>query len=309
MVYCKRSLKIDFSRAPLKENSSVIKAIVIFSSFIILNTIVDRINNEVDKTLLGIMVNAGSVTMYTLSKTFNAYLLTLSVSISGTFAPRIHELVASNKRDELGQLFLKVANSQLFILCLITGGFIACGYPFINMWLGEDRSMVYYYAIPFMILDIVALSCNFGIEVQRAMNKHKFRAVLYIALALMNVVISIFMVNILPKEYAIWGVTIGTIFSVVSGNWIILNIYNQKKIGLPMSRYFLILIKYVLITTVAAAIPVIINKIILPTGLSNSLVFAIGGILFVILYLLLLLAFDKKMLKFIIEKVFKKIKG
>lgn len=306
MIYCRRSLKMDFERAPLKENKSVIKGIIIFSSFIILNTVVDRINSEVDKTILGIMVNAESVTIYTLAKTFNTYLLTLSVSISGVFTPRIHELVVDGKKKELGELFIKVSTCQLIILFLVTGGFIACGLPFVKMWLGDARVMVYYHAIPFLILDIVALSCNFGIEVQRAMNKHKFRAVLYIVLALMNVGISILLVYLLPKEYAIWAVTIGTVFSVTIGNWIVLNIYNHKVVGLPMIKYLLNLLKYVGITSVAVAVPVLICYFALNSISSNLVIFLIGGSIFLILYLLLIFIFDKKTVVFLYKKIFRK---
>lgn len=306
MIYCRRSLKMDFEKAPLKENKSIIRGIIIFSSFIILNTVVDRINSEVDKTILGIMVNAESVTIYTLAKSFNSYLLILSVSISGVFAPRVHELVAGGKKKELGELFIKVSTCQLVILCLVTGGFISCGLPFVKMWLGDARMMVYYHAIPFLILDVVALSCNFGIEVQRAMNKHKFRAILYIILALINVGISVLLVYLLPKEYAIWAVTIGTVFSVITGNWIVLNIYNHKVVGLPMIKYLLNLLKYIGMTTVAVVIPYFVCCFVSNKLSSNFAIFLIGGSIFMVLYSLLLFIFDKKTVVFLYKKIFRK---
>ena len=271
VIYSRKTQKIPFDNSKIKDNSKLIKSILVFSSFVIFNTIVDRINKDVDKTILGIMVNAQSVTTYTLSKTFNTYLMTLSVSISSTFVPKIHELVVSNKKDDLGELFLKVSSSQLLVLCFVIGGFISCGRPFVSMWLGESRIAVFYHAIPFLLLDIVALSCNLCIEIQRAMNKHKFRAVLYILLASINVGISVLMVYILPAQYAIWGVTIGTVFSVILGNWVILNIYNKKVIGLPIGKYFLIVLKYILYTGAAVGVAYLINYFL--SGRINSNLF------------------------------------
>lgn len=303
VVFSFRSQNISFSKCLIKEESKTIKSIIIFSGFILLNAVVDRINHEVDKTILGIMVDAETVTTYTLARYFNSYLMTISVSISGTFTPKIHELVTNNKKEELNALFLKVSSSQLLIVCLIVGGFISCGLPFVNLWLGDGRENVYYHAIPFLLLDVVCLSCNFGIEVQRAMNKHKFRAVLYIVLASINVGISILLVYLLPKEYAIWGVTAGTVFSVVSGNWIILNIYNKKVAGLHIGTYFINLLKYVAYAGLGIGLSYVVALFLPP--LSNIVLFLIEGGIFVLIYFLMLLIFERKTLLY----YFKKIRG
>lgn len=298
--------RIVFERARLKDNKILIKSIAIFSCFIILNTIVDRINNEIDKTILGIMVNAESVTMYTLSKTFIAYLLTLSITISGSFAPKINELVVNNKREELNTLFLKVSSVQILILCLIIGGFVACGKSFVVLWLGNSKESIYYYAIPFMLIEIVPFTYTFTIEVQRAMNKHKFRAFVDIALALVNVGVSVLLVYLFPKEYAIWAVTIGTVLSVIIGNWVILCIYNSRALGLPMGKYYLNVLKYVLFAGIGVAPAILVVKSIEFMNLRNIYYFLIGGSIFVTVYFLSILLFDRKTLVMIIYKLFGK---
>ena len=215
-------------------------------------------------------------------------------------------MVVTDNKKELGKLFLKVSTAQLLVLCLVVGGFISCGYPFVNMWLGESRIAVFYHAIPFMLLDVVALSCNLCIEIQRAMNKHKFRAILYIILALINVGISVLMVYIMPPKDAIWGVTIGTVFSVVLGNWLVLNIYNQKVIGLPIIKYFTIVGRYLMYAGAGVGAAYLLNYFIKQTISSNLLMFVILGLTFVLIYFILLLIFERQTLKMFYKKIFKR---
>ena len=58
------ALKVRISWPSRAQMKSQIKTIFIFSFFIFINTIVDQVNNNVAKTLLGIMVGAEAVTIY-----------------------------------------------------------------------------------------------------------------------------------------------------------------------------------------------------------------------------------------------------
>lgn len=309
ILYAFKKEKMTFARSSdRKETSSLIKAIITFSSFILLNAVVDQINVNLDKTILGIMVNAEAVTDYTLAKYFNAYLLTLSVAISSTFVPKIHELVANNKKEELNALYLKVSTSQMAVMFLVGGGFFAVGKEFMGLWLGMEKEYIYYYALIPIALDMVALSYNTCIEIQRAMNKHKFRAFLYIGLALVNVALSVVLIKVLPKGYEIWGAFIGTAFSVVVGNWIILNIYNKVKIGLPIGKLAFNLFKHALYAGVGVAVALVMRRF-LPNSMALTLRFISQGFAFVIIYFGLLLVFERKTAIPMFKKVFGKIKA
>ena len=308
IFYAFKKEKMSFARGERKEASPLIKAIITFSSFILLNAVVDQINVNLDKTILGVMVSAEAVTDYTLAKYFNAYLLTLSVAISSTFVPKIHELVVNDKRDELNALYLKVSTSQMAIMFLVGGGFFAVGKEFMGLWLGVEKEYIYYYALIPIALDMVALSCNTCIEIQRAMNKHKFRAFLYIGLALVNVALSIVLIKVLPKGYEIWGAFIGTAFSVVIGNWIILNLYNKIKIGLPVGKLFFNMFKHALYAGAGVAVALVMRRF-LPSSMALTLRFISQGFAFVIIYFGLLLVFERKTAIPMFKKVFNKVKA
>lgn len=306
IIFAFKNCSMSFDKISLKKEKELVKNIIVFSSFILLNVIVDQINKNIDKTLLGAMVGSISVTYYTLSITFNTYLVVLSTSISSLFVPRIHELVVNNKKSELNDLFLRVSKVQIIIIIFIVFGFISCGKNFIDLWLGNEYRDVYYYSCVLLFIEIVPLTVNFGIEVQRAMNKHKFRAVLYIILALINVAISMVLIYLIPKEYAIWGAIAGTVFSVIIGNWTILNIYNHKKIGLPMGSYFAQIGKVALFGVAGATGSLLVDHFLI-NGLNNNLIkFGITGFTFVLIYFLLMIILERKTLKSLLLYIKKK---
>ena len=282
LMFASRTFSIN--RVSLRENKVLVRQILVFSSFVLLNSIVDQINANLDKTILGVMVNSSAVTLYQLGHTFNTSLTAMSTSISSVFVPRINQLVVQGKKDEINSLFLRVSKIQLFILCLIVGGFFACGYDFVLWWIGEGRIAVFGYAAALTLLTLVPLSVNLGIEVQRAMNLHKFRAYLYFALALLNAAVSTLLVWLLPDEYAIWGCIVGTVIANISGIWIILNIYNFKVIGLPMLEYAFSVVDFVGSTLPCVAISLFLGQLV---DFEPLLSFIIEGVIFVLFFALM----------------------
>ena len=293
IIYSFRKEKMKFAKINYRQNSPLIKSIIIFSGFILLNAVVDRVNQELDKTLLGIMVNAESVTDYTLSKYFNTYFLALSVAISSSYVPKVHELVTSEKKEELSALFLKVCRSQMLVLFLVGGGFFAVGKEFMNLWLGPDKINIYYYALLPLTIEMFTLSVNTCIEIQRAMNLHKFRAFLYFGLAGLNIAITVILIKYLPDGQQVWGAHIGTACAVVTGNVIILNLYNKFKIGLPMGSYFISVFKHFFYAGVGVAAAIVL-RFYLPATVGIAARLLIQGSVFVILYIAMLLIFERK---------------
>ena len=371
--YAYRKSKITFARESIKKTSPLIKAIMIFSSFVLLNSIVEQINVHLDKTLLGIMVDAQAVTDYTLSKYFTGYLLILVIAITHSYIPKIHEIVADkfedykvkdekrrehrkkNKlelvelkheikncndprrieaciarideikaqdrreyeetnelfkkadRTDLNELFIKISKMHMFITFLYAGGFVACGLEFVGLWLGVERQKIYYYALIPVCLDMLVYSVQCSIEIQRAMNKHKFLAFLYLGVALLNILVSVILIKSLPTGYEIWGAFIGTAFSIILGNIIILSIYNKFKIGLPIGRHMLLMIKKLFYAGVGVGAAMAL-RYLLPGTVALSVRFLIQGIVFVLLFLLMHIIFERKTTIPMFKKVFAKVK-
>lgn len=293
-TYSRRHLHMTFSKAKLSDNKLLIRSIIAFSGIILFNTIVDQINSSVDKTLLGFMATPEDVTIYQLGQNFGTYLTTMSVAVSGVFVPTINEMVVNEDDEAINQLYLKISRVQLLILTVVTFGFLSCGKTFIILWLGEERVSVYYVAIIRMLLLIGPLSMNSCIEIQRARNKHKFRAILYFILALANVGISVLFLVIFPIEYAVYSCLLGTVITTFFSHWIAMNIYNYKVMKLPIKQYVINLIKYIVIGAAAFGLVFLFDYLFIGNITNLYVKFFVEGSIFVVLYFIFFFIIEHK---------------
>ena len=236
IYYCTAKLKMKFKFKSF--DKSVIKEIFVFSIFIAINQLIDQLNMQTDKIILGKMINASAVAVYAVGATIYSIYLQFSTSISSVFAPKIHSIINEESAEEeknkkITDLFCKVGRMQYAVLMLIMTGFIFFGKYFVCKWAGEDYLEAYYVILILMIPAVIPLTQNIGIEVQRAKNKHQFRSIVYLIIAIVNIIVSIF----LCKAFGIVGVTFGTAISNIVGTIIIMNIYYHKKIGINVIEY------------------------------------------------------------------------
>ena len=202
-----------------------------FTVFIAINLIVDQINNNVDKFLLGRFCGTTGVAVYSVGYTLYNYYVMFSLSVSGVFAPRVHKIVQSTaedhgkQRQELTALFTKVGRIQFCVLGLIASGLVFFGKPFIALWAGEGYENAYYVSLLLLLPATIALIQNIGIEIQRAQNNHQFRGIAYICMAVINLVMTIF----LCQRYGEVGAAVGTAISLLLANGLAMNIFYHKR--------------------------------------------------------------------------------
>lgn len=207
------------------------RQLLVFTAFIALNLIVNEVNTNIPKFLLGRFRGTGAVAIYSVGYTLYQYYMTFSTSISGVFTPRVHRLVQSNlenpgeQRRVLTELFVKVGRIQYAVLAMIATGFILFGRPFIAFWAGEEYGEAYYVTLLLLLPSTIALTQNVGIEIQRALNRHQFRSIVYIFMAAINLGLAIFLCQI----YGTVGATVGTAASLLIANGLIMNIYYHKR--------------------------------------------------------------------------------
>jgi len=212
-----------------------------YTAFIAINLIVDQINWNVDKILLGRFKGTEVVAVYSLGYMLYQYYMMFSTSISSVFTPKIHKIVQNTKddkesrRERLTSLFVRVGRIQFILLGLVATGIIFFGMEFITKyWADEGYADAYYVALLLVLPATIALIQNIGIEVQRAQNKHKFRAIVYIFMAISNVAMSVY----LCKRYGAVGSAVGTAISLVLANGIIMNIYYHKCCDINVLRFW-----------------------------------------------------------------------
>ncbi|MEG1834487.1 MAG: oligosaccharide flippase family protein [Oscillospiraceae bacterium] len=268
MVYCLKKLKMKFNFKSF--DFSLLKDIAIFSSFIFINIIVDQINWNVDKFLLGIYSGSIGVAVYGLASQLNTYYMQFSGTISSVFIPRVHSLVSKeNDNKTLTEIFTKVGRIQFIVLSLIATGLIFFGKPFILKWGGADYANSYAICLVLIIPATLPLIQNLGIEIQRAQNLHKFRSWVYLFIAVINVLISI----PLCKLFDGLGCAIGTAISLLIGNGLIMNIYYHKKCNLDMVYFWKNIIKFIPSLVIPSICGILINCFVDLNNIFNLVLF------------------------------------
>lgn len=232
-IFCKKKLGMEFAFRNFEMR--FLKELFMFSFWIFLNQIIDQVNNQLDKFILGVYSGTIAVAVYGVANQISNMYITFSTSISSVFSPRINRMIAhGDDDDEITELFIRVGRIQFILLFLIISGFVVFGEYFIGFWAGAGYEDAYVITMFLIIPITIPLIQNLGIEIQQAKNKHQYRAVIYVIMAVINITLSI----PLTKLYGGIGAAIGTSISYVVGNGIAMNIVYQKTIGINVILFW-----------------------------------------------------------------------
>ena len=270
MFYCFKNLHIRFEFKGLQ--ISLLKEMWVFTFFIFLNQIIDQINWSLDKFLLGRFAGTTAVAVYGVVGHINTLYLQFSSSVSNVFVPKVNRIVAETNDDEqLTKLFTKVGRIQFMVLGLILSGFVFLGTPFVKLWAGSEYSESYVVTLLLIIPVTVPLIQNLGIEIQRAKNMHKARAIIYLAIAIANVFISIPLIKVIGPT----GAALGTAISLIVGNIIFMNWYYHVRIGMNMIYFWKEIAKFIPALITPCGVRFLIMKFAHVSGIFNVFIYSI----------------------------------
>lgn len=233
--YCIKHLHMRISFKYI--DYALIKQIVIFSFFIFINMIIDQVNWNVDKFLLGRYWGTATVAVYGVAAQINSLYMQCSTAVSSVFAPIVNRYTAENtaeNRQKINELFVFVGRMQFIILMLILSGIVFFGRVFIRLWVGEGYDEAYVVVLLLIVSVTIPLIQSLGIEIQRAQNKHHVRSIVYFCMMILNLMISIF----LSKAYGAIGAATGTSISLILGNGLFMNYYYQKCLCVNVIRFW-----------------------------------------------------------------------
>ena len=201
-------------------------------------------------------------------------------------------------------MFIRVGRIQYSLLGLIFTGFILFGQVFLKLWVGELLSEAYKMTLVIMIPLTIPLIQNLGILILQAKNKHAFRSIVYVIIAVVNVVISI----PLAKRYGGLGCAIATSGCLFIGNGIIINFYYQR-IGIKVVEFFKEIAKLSIPIFLAEICGHFLVKIFPLDGWKT---FLISVVIYTSLYVLLLWFlglnnYEKQLIQSIIKRVRKRV--
>lgn len=238
LYYAFKKLKIRISFGKLE--TGLFKSLLFYTLFIAINMIVDQVNWNMGKVLLGRFKGTTAVSIYSVGYVISTSYNMFSTAVSGVFSPRIHKIINSAKsvlerKEKLSDLFVRVGRIQYLILALVSSGIVFYGKQFITeFWAGKEYGESYFVVLLLILPVTVPLIQNLGIEIQRALNKHQFRSIVYLFMAFINFIIAV----IMCQKYGAVGSAMGTAVSMIIANGIIMNIYYHKKCDLDIILFW-----------------------------------------------------------------------
>lgn len=234
-IYCRRKLNIHIYFRFKHFHWGFLKEVAIYSFWIFLNAIMDRVYWSTGQFVLGAMVGTAAVAVFAIAIQLEGMYMQFSTAISSVFLPKVTAMVATNRsRKEISDLFIRTGRIQYIVLAYILSGFIIFGRQFIELWAGAGYSDAYIISLLFFIPLTVPLIQNLGITILQARNEMKFRSVLYIIIALVSLAMQI----VLTRYFGGIGCAMGVSGALVVGQILIMNVYYRRKQGLDIKTFW-----------------------------------------------------------------------
>lgn len=276
-VYCRAVLKIRMAFG--KMDWGFLKEVSIYSFWLFLNAIMDRIYWSTGQFVLGAFVGTAAVAVFAVAIQLEHMYMCFSTAISGVFLPKVTAMVALKKSDsEVSELFIRTGRVQYCVMALVLSGFFLFGRQFIGLWAGPGYDDAYGIALLFFVPLTVPLIQNLGITILQARNQMKFRSLLYLGISLVSLALQI----PLARKFGGFGCAWAIAGALVLGQIVVMNVYYQTRQKIDILGFW----REILRMSVAPGILVIVSHFVLQrVPLSTPLALAVGIVCYLAVYL------------------------
>ncbi len=246
-IYVTKSLGITprYKNLPLH----CLKEIMVFSFWVFVGNVVGQLYNATDTLMIGAIpaLATAAVAVYNIGNTFNSIILGITTGLSNLLVPRTNKMVFSGAtNEELTDYSILVGRLQCYVLSFFVAGFVLFGKPFIHFYVGDGYLDAYWVALCVIIPNMIPLVQSVCLSIVVAKNQHRFRSLMYLGIAILNVIGTWFVLH----EWGIIGAAFVTGIALIVGNGFVMNWYYWKKTGLMIGRFWLQVLKVSLIPVV-----------------------------------------------------------
>ncbi len=232
--YCKSRLGVKLKFGHFQWG--FLKEVFIYSFWIFLNAIMDRVYWSTGQFVLGAFVGTAAVAVFAVAIQFETMYMSFSTAISGVFLPKVTAMTVNDSDGKaISDLFIKTGRIQYCIMVLILSGFFLFGKQFIQLWAGDGYEESYIIAMIFFVPLTIPLIQNLGITILQARNQMKFRCILYFVIAMISLGLQI----PLAKFYGGIGCACAIAGALVLGQIIVMNVYYQVKQKINIVKFWI----------------------------------------------------------------------
>lgn len=277
LLYVRNSLgiKARYKNVP----KHLLKEILVFSFWIFVSNVVGQLYNATDTVMIGAVATLGTagVAVYNVGGIFNGIVFSLTTGLSSILSPKTNKMVFSGATNtELTNLAIKVGRIQGYIITLVVTGFIVFGRPFIHFYAGDGYEQAYWIAVLMMVPNMIPLVQSVCLSIIVAQNKHRFRSIVYLGIAIINVIGTWFLMQ---TPLGIVGAALMTGVALIVGQGFIMNWYYWKRTGLEIGRFWKELSEVYVIPGAMCFTTILIGRVVnfysLPVMLTGIIVYTV----------------------------------
>lgn len=274
--YCRYKIRIRLFFG--KFQWGFLREIGIYSFWIFLNVIMDRIYWSTGQFVLGAAAGTVAVAVFAVAIQLEAMYMQFSSAIANVFLPKVTAMVATRRTDrEISDLFIRTGRIQFIIIGFILSGFCLFGRQFIILWAGPGYEDAYIFALLFFVSLTIPLIQNIGVSILQARNQMKFRSLMYIVIAVCSLLGQI----VLSKYWGSLGCAVAIAAALLLGQGLIMNIYYHRVQKIDIVSFWREIAKMSLIPVAL----VIVGKIGLTFfSYSGAIALGIGIVCFTAIY-------------------------
>lgn len=299
-LYCFLKLKTKFS---LKyKDKLLLQNIAQFAGFIVLQSIMDQVNWQIDKFILARIQGTSEISVYSVGATFNKYYITFSSALSGVFIAQVNRLQASEKRNKTNELFVQSSRIFAYFIWLFMSAYMIFGHAFVIRWAGPEYDISYTVGWLLMLPVTASLTMGLAQDIARAMNKHQLQIVINFVICIINGIVSV----PLAMKWGALGSAIGTFFAEICMCIIVEPIYYRKILDLNIKELVVDVCKIFR----GLIIPIVFGLIIQITNVlqPSYVTIALWGMLYIIVYVVSMWCFamnhyEKNYIKRILRRI------
>lgn len=242
----------------------------------LLQVLTNQANNNVDKFLLGIMMNLESVALYSIVQYIFVSFSSLATVPVTMFLPEVSKNMAKKLPSrEFTDTLVNPCRLTVIICGSILCGFFAIGKQFIHVVYGASKTDAWLYTMIILVPMFIYMTTAVLLNVLDIANKRIVGSLVLFGTTIVNIALTVIFMNF----WGIIGAVIATAIALVLGNIIVMNIYYQKKFHIHLlylyKKAFAGLLPYQII---AAVIAFFVAKLI-PGALVSMLA---GGALYLV---------------------------
>ncbi|WP_348267234.1 polysaccharide biosynthesis C-terminal domain-containing protein [Edaphobacter paludis] len=223
------------SRVPVRRpRGEILKAIwsYSFTTFVLIIAVQVIINT--DNLAVGAFLSVGLVAFYSIGSSLVSYSSQVSSAVSTTFAPLASNLEASGQFDELRKLLIRGTQGTLALMLPISVALLFRGKTFIGLWVGQEYSETSGTVLQIlMIAQFFSVASSTAGAIMMAIGKHKPVAKWAVIEALVNLGLSL----VLVETVGLYGVAWGTSLSTAVIYMIFWPRYVHKILGVSVGRF------------------------------------------------------------------------